>query len=84
MVFATAGTQQRREFLRAEGVAGVADSRSTAFVDEVLAWTGGEGVDVVLNSTPGEVFEKSLGLLRPFGRFVELGKSDLTAAGRCR
>lgn len=78
-VFATAGTAERREFLHREGVAGVSDSRSTAFADDVLAWTGGEGVDVVLNSIPGEILEKSLGLLRPFGRFVELGKADLAA-----
>jgi acyl transferase domain-containing protein/NADPH:quinone reductase-like Zn-dependent oxidoreductase/NAD(P)-dependent dehydrogenase (short-subunit alcohol dehydrogenase family)/dienelactone hydrolase len=78
-VFATAGSQQRREILRAEGVAGVADSRTTAFVDEIRAWTGGEGVDAVVNSIPGEILEKSLGLLRPLGRFVELGKADFAA-----
>ncbi|GAA0223448.1 SDR family NAD(P)-dependent oxidoreductase [Cryptosporangium japonicum] len=78
-VFATAGTPERRELLRAEGVAGVATSRTTAFADEVRAWTGGEGVDVVVNSIPGEILERSLDLLRPLGRFVELGKADFAA-----
>ncbi|MCP3800287.1 SDR family NAD(P)-dependent oxidoreductase [Allokutzneria sp. A3M-2-11 16] len=83
-VFATAGSAERRDFLLGEGVAGVSDSRSTAFVDDVLSWTDGEGVDVVLNSIPGEILEKSLGLLRPFGRFVELGKADLAADRKLR
>ena len=59
------------------GVAGVFDSRSTGFADDVLAATGGEGVDVVLNSLSGELMKQSLRLLRPFGRFLEIGKRDL-------
>ncbi|MGC4897652.1 SDR family NAD(P)-dependent oxidoreductase, partial [Micromonospora sp. DT31] len=34
------------------------------------------GVDVVLNSLVGEFIDSSLRLLRPGGRFVEIGKSD--------
>jgi phthiocerol/phenolphthiocerol synthesis type-I polyketide synthase C len=42
-----------------------------------MAATGGEGVDVVLNSLSGELMESGLRVLRPFGRFIELGKRDL-------
>ncbi|MEU9558233.1 SDR family NAD(P)-dependent oxidoreductase [Streptomyces fumanus] len=80
-VYATAGSAERRDFLRGEGVAGVADSRSTSFADDILALTGGEGVDVVINSLSGEFLHRSLELLRPFGRFIEVGKTDI-AAGR--
>ena len=52
------------------------DSRSLAFVDEVKKATNGEGVDVVLNSLSGEAVLKNLDVLRPFGRFLELGKRD--------
>ncbi|WP_163413674.1 zinc-binding dehydrogenase, partial [Escherichia coli] len=38
--------------------------------------TGGEGVDVVLNSLAGEAMVRSIDVLRPFGRFLELGKRD--------
>ncbi len=38
--------------------------------------TDGEGVDVVLNSLSGEMLFKSLSLLKPMGRFLELGKRD--------
>lgn len=78
-VYATAGSEERRAFLRGEGVAGVADSRSTSFADDILRMTDGEGVDVVVNALAGELLQKSLGLLRSFGRFVELGKADIAA-----
>ena len=52
-VFATAGSPAKRALLRTLGVAHVFDSRSAGFADEVLAATGGRGVDVVLNSLVG-------------------------------
>ncbi len=76
-VFATAGSPAKRALLRLLGVDHVLDSRSLAFADEIRAVTGGGGVDVVLNSLAGEAMERSVGVLRPFGRFLELGKRDL-------
>ena len=76
-VFASAGSPAKRAMLRLLGVDHVLDSRSLAFADEVMAATGGQGVDVVLNSLSGEAMERSVGVLRPFGRFLELGKRDL-------
>ena len=76
-VFATAGSPEKRDFLRSRGVAHVFDSRSLAFADDIRQATGGEGVDVVLNSLPGEAIPKSLGLLRAYGRFLEIGKTDI-------
>lgn len=55
------------------------DSRSLTFADEVLEITNGEGVDVVLNSLAGEAIAKGIEILRPFGRFVEIGKRDIYA-----
>ena len=75
-VFATAGTDEKREFVRLLGADRVFDSRSLAFADDVLAATAGEGVDVVLNSLAGEAMRRSLDVLKPFGRFLELGKRD--------
>ena len=76
VVFATAGTAAKRAMLRRLGVEHVLDSRTLGFADEVMRLTGGDGVDVVLNSLSGEAMESSLALLRPFGRFLELGKRD--------
>jgi NADPH:quinone reductase-like Zn-dependent oxidoreductase/acyl carrier protein len=76
-VYATAGSPEKRDFLRSLGIERVADSRSLAFADDVRAWTGGEGVDVVLNSLAGEAIAGGMALLRPGGRFLELGKRDI-------
>jgi len=79
-VAATAGTPAKRAFLRAAGAEIVLDSRDPGFPDHLMAAWGRPGepgaVDVVLNSLAGEAMERSLDLLRPFGRFLELGKRD--------
>ena len=76
-VFATAGSPAKREFLRSLGIRHVMDSRSLPFADEIAAVTGGAGVEVVLNSLTGDFIPKSLSILAPGGRFVEIGKADL-------
>jgi len=78
-VMATAGSPHKRRFLAALGVEHVFDSRSLDFEDQVRAVTDGAGLDVVLNSIAGETLQKSLGLLKPLGRFLELGKVDFYA-----
>ncbi|SEL45448.1 Acyl transferase domain-containing protein [Xaviernesmea oryzae] len=78
-VVATAGTREKRRFLRMLGADHVFDSRSMGFVADVRAATGGAGVDLVLNSLFGDAMEQSLGLVKPFGRFLELGKRDYYA-----
>lgn len=75
-VFATAGGDEKREFVRLLGADRVFDSRSLAFADDVRACTNGEGVDIVLNSLAGEAMVRGIDTLRPFGRFLELGKRD--------
>jgi len=76
-IFATAGTPEKRAYLREQGITHVMDSRTLAFADEVLAATGGEGVDLLLNSLAGEAVVKGLEILRPYGRFLEIGKRDI-------
>lgn len=78
-IFATAGSPQKRAFLKAMGVEEVHDSRSLDFADAITVATAGRGVDVVLNSLSGAAMERSIGCLAAFGRFVELGKRDFYA-----
>ncbi|GAA1300443.1 SDR family NAD(P)-dependent oxidoreductase [Saccharothrix xinjiangensis] len=78
-VIATAGTPAKRDLLHLLGVEHVLDSRSLHFADQVRTLTHGRGVDVVLNSLAGEAQIRSLGLLAPHGRFLELGKRDFLA-----
>ncbi len=76
-VFATAGSDEKRAYLKSLGVAHVMDSRSLSFADAVMKASGGEGVDLVLNSLTGDFIPKSLGLLRRGGRFLEIGKAGI-------
>lgn len=83
-VFATAGSPARRERLEAMGVEGAFDSRSTAFADDVLVATDGEGVAVVVNSLTGEAIAAGIRVLRPGGRFIELGKREILGEDEVR
>jgi NADPH:quinone reductase-like Zn-dependent oxidoreductase len=76
-IFATAGNPRKREYLQSLGIRHVMDSRSLDFAQQILDATGGEGVDLVLNSLTGETIASSLSVLRAGGRFLELGKTDL-------
>jgi len=76
-IFATAGSPRKREYLRSLGIQHVMDSRTLDFADQIREATGGEGIDLVLNSLTGETIAGSLSLLRQGGRFLELGKTDL-------
>ncbi|MEK6320974.1 MAG: SDR family NAD(P)-dependent oxidoreductase [Acidobacteriota bacterium] len=76
-VFATAGSHEKREYLRSLGVQHVMDSRSMDWAQEVMRLTNNEGVDMVLNSLAGGAIQAGLATLRAFGRFVEIGKIDI-------
>ena len=76
-IFATAGSPAKRSYLESLGIADVMDSRALTFAAEILDRTGGRGVDVILNSLPGEALEQGIAALAPYGRFVEVGKSDI-------
>lgn len=76
-IFATAGNEEKRQYLRDIGCEHVWNSRNLEFVDGVKEVTNGRGVDVVLNSLSGELLHHSLALVAPFGRFFEVGKRDI-------
>jgi acyl transferase domain-containing protein/NADPH:quinone reductase-like Zn-dependent oxidoreductase/SAM-dependent methyltransferase/acyl carrier protein len=76
-IFATAGSPQKREYLRSLGVAHVMDSRSLDFASEIEQVTGGKGVDLVLNSLAGDFIEKSFSTLAANGRFLEIGMTEI-------
>lgn len=83
-VFATAGTEERRKYLYE--VLGIArnrifDSRNASFMADIMRETAGRGVDVVLNSLSGDLLHASWSSVAEFGRFIEVGKRDITEAG---
>ncbi|MGW1528427.1 type I polyketide synthase [Streptomyces sp. NPDC002159] len=76
-VIATAGTEEKRAYLRSLGVQHVFDSRGLEWAEQVREATGGRGVDVVLNSLSGAAVPLGLEALAEEGRFVEVGKRDI-------
>lgn len=81
-VIASAGSTDKRTLVQSLGVAAVIDSRDRGFDQAVLDATDGKGVDVVLNSLAGDAIARGIAVLKPFGRFIELGKRDFMADTR--
>lgn len=75
-IIATVGSEEKRAYLQSLGVEHIFNSRSLSFVADVRRVTQGAGVDLVLNSLFSDAMEQSIGLVKPFGRFLELGKRD--------
>ncbi|MDB5362897.1 MAG: putative fatty acid synthase transrane protein [Rhodospirillales bacterium] len=73
-VVATVSSPDKRALVELFGAEKVYNSRSTAFLDAIRTEIG--GVDIVLNSLAGEAMQASIKCLKPFGRFVEMGKRD--------
>ena len=83
-VFVTAGTEEKRKYLHE--VLGVArnhifGSHDASFAAGIMRETAGRGVDVILNSLSGDLLDCGWRCLADFGRFIEVGKKDITEAG---
>ncbi|MCV7077432.1 sulfolipid-1 biosynthesis phthioceranic/hydroxyphthioceranic acid synthase, partial [Mycobacterium szulgai] len=76
-IYATAGSEKRRNLLRDMGIEHVYDSRSVEFAEQIRRDTDGYGVDIVLNSVWGAAQRAGIKLLAVGGRFVEIGKRDI-------
>ncbi len=83
-IFATAGSEEKRAYLRSIGVNHVLPSRTAGFAAEVMRLTHGRGVAVVLNSLTGALAESTLSVLSTDGRFLEVGKRDVLTAEQVR
>ncbi|MEL6813253.1 MAG: aminotransferase class I/II-fold pyridoxal phosphate-dependent enzyme [Cyanobacteria bacterium J06598_3] len=72
-IFATA-SQPKWSFLKSLGIPHIMNSRTLDFASEIQTTTAGKGVDVIFNSLNGDFISKSVEVLAPQGRFVEIGK----------
>lgn len=57
-------------------------SRDASFVQGILRETGGQGVDVILNSLSGQLLHDTWRCVADFGTMVEIGKRDLIGDGK--
>ena len=73
-VIVTAGSDDKCAACLALGADHAINYKTHDFVEDAKSLTGGKGVDVVLNSLAGEAMIRSMDCLKPFGRFIELGK----------
>jgi NADPH:quinone reductase-like Zn-dependent oxidoreductase/SAM-dependent methyltransferase/NADP-dependent 3-hydroxy acid dehydrogenase YdfG len=83
-VYATAGNEEKRAYLRSLGIEHVSDSRTLDFSSEITERTGGRGVDLVLNSLAGEFIQASFATLAPNGRFLEIGRTGIWSVEQVR
>lgn len=76
-VFVTASTG-KRDVLKALGIPEdhIANSRTLEFAEQFQK-VSGKGIDVVINSLAGEFIDRTMAIIAPGGRFVEIGKTDV-------
>ncbi|HNQ23600.1 MAG TPA: zinc-binding dehydrogenase [Phycisphaerae bacterium] len=72
-VATTVGSPDKVDLVRAAGAELVINHRTQDFAAEVLEWTDGVGVDVVVDCVGGSVFAGNLKALRVGGIFVNFG-----------
>mgnify|MGYP001813478292 FL=1 len=71
-VATTVSNPEKADFVRQLGADHVIPYRDRDFVEDVMEWTGGQGIDVVLDSLGGETFRKSLDAACVYGQIVTL------------
>uniref|UniRef100_A0A8C2CHT2 Fatty acid synthase n=1 Tax=Cyprinus carpio TaxID=7962 RepID=A0A8C2CHT2_CYPCA len=81
-VFTTVGSGEKKAYLQERfpqlTAESFANSRDASFEQHVMLQTHGKGVDLVLNSLAEEKLQASLRCLARHGRFLEIGKYDLS------
>jgi NADPH:quinone reductase-like Zn-dependent oxidoreductase len=80
-VIGTASTA-KHDAVRANGAEHVIDYRSADVVREVMRLTDGKGVDVILDAVGPTSFRRSYRLLRPGGRLILYGVSEIQTGER--
>jgi NADPH2:quinone reductase len=75
-VIATAGSEERRALALELGADAAVDGAPEGLTERLVQANHGNPVDVVFDMAGGEVFERSLRALAPFGRIVVCGISS--------
>ena len=79
VVYGTAGSSAKIDYLRELGVDRAIDYRREDFADAVRRLRGADGLDVVFDSLGGAAVRKGLALLGPGGRIVCFGAAEREA-----
>lgn len=81
-VIGTVGSDEKKHVAKQAGVDHVINYQTEQFVQIVNDLTNGQGVDIILDSLAGDIFEQSLECLARFGRIVNFGNAHATEAGK--
>jgi NADPH2:quinone reductase len=79
-VIAAASTDEKLAVAKSLGADILVNYSDPDWVAKCWEATGGKGVDVVLESVGGEIFEQALETLAPFGRLVVIGSASNRAS----
>ena len=71
----TASTSKKLDFIRSLGADDAIDYTIDNWPQTVLEKTGDKGVDILLESIGGDIFEKNFECLAPFGRYILFGST---------
>lgn len=84
-IFATVGSNEKKKLLiERYGLEPdhILYSRDLSFAQGIKRLTSGRGVDIILNSLAGEGLVASWECIAPYGRFIEIGKKDISSHGK--
>ncbi|RSL77235.1 hypothetical protein CEP51_009247 [Fusarium floridanum] len=84
-IYATVGSEKKKDYLvKTYNIPRerIFNSRDASFLGGVMQQTAGKGVDLVLNSLPGELLHASWKCVAKNGSLLELGKRDLAGFGQ--
>lgn len=82
IVYGTAGSAAKIEFLKQQGVDFPINYREHDFAERIKELRGDGGLDVVFDSLGGKAFKKGAKLLRPGGRIVGFGAASRSDGGK--
>ena len=74
-VIGTASTAERRDFVTSLGADAAISYEEPGWTEQVRELTAGRGVDVLIESIGGDVFEQNFDALATFGRYLLLGST---------
>lgn len=82
-IYVTVGNEDKKQYLiDAYGIKGdhIFSSRTPDFGLKIRQLSQEHGVDVIVNSLAGEGLKTTWECIAPFGRFLELGKTDISSS----
>lgn len=79
-VAVTVSDEKKAALTQALGANKIINYKKQKFVDEVMLWTGMQGVDVVLDTVGGETFTKSIDATKVGGKLVSIIATPMSLA----